>query len=444
MRKVTNMSVDMTRSGPGEPAAAPEDSTLASRRSFLKTGLLGGAAVAGGLASGRALAAGDPAITEIQDWNRYPGEGVDARPYGTPSEFEGNVVRRSVSWLTADPISSVNFTPLHELEGIITPNGLCFERHHAGITIIEPTEHRLMINGLVDRQLVFTMADLKRFPRVNHAYFLECAANSGMEWRGSQLNGVQFTHGMVHCVVYTGVRLKDLLDEAGIKTTGTWLLAEGADASAMTRSIPIEKAMEDCIVAFAMNGEALRPEQGYPLRLVVPGWEGNMWIKWLRRLEIGDKPWHQREETSKYTDLLADGVARRFTWVMEVKSVITNPSPQAPITHGRGPTVLSGLAWSGNGTIKRVDVSIDGGRNWHTARIDGPSLPRALHRFYYEFDWDGSELFLQSRAVDELGFVQPTKDELRTARGENSIYHNNGIQTWHVGPDGAVENVEIS
>lgn len=444
MRKVTNMSVDMTRSGPGEPAAAPEDSTLASRRSFLKTGLLGGAAVAGGLASGRALAAGDPAITEIQDWNRYPGEGVDARPYGTPSEFEGNVVRRSVSWLTADPISSVNFTPLHELEGIITPNGLCFERHHAGITIIEPTEHRLMINGLVDRQLVFTMADLKRFPRVNHAYFLECAANSGMEWRGSQLNGVQFTHGMVHCVVYTGVRLKDLLDEAGIKTTGTWLLAEGADASAMTRSIPMEKAMDDCIVAFAMNGEALRPEQGYPLRLVVPGWEGNMWIKWLRRLEIGDKPWHQREETSKYTDLLADGVARRFTWVMEVKSVITNPSPQAPITHGRGPTVLSGLAWSGNGTIKRVDVSIDGGRNWHTARIDGPSLPRALHRFYYEFDWDGSELFLQSRAVDELGFVQPTKDELRTARGENSIYHNNGIQTWHVGPDGAVENVEIS
>ncbi|MEO9298079.1 sulfite dehydrogenase [Devosia alba] len=434
----------MTRSGPGEPAAAPEDSTLASRRSFLKTGLLGGAAVAGGLASGRALAAGDPAITEIQDWNRYPGEGVDARPYGTPSEFEGNVVRRSVSWLTADPISSVNFTPLHELEGIITPNGLCFERHHAGITIIEPTEHRLMINGLVDRQLVFTMADLKRFPRVNHAYFLECAANSGMEWRGSQLNGVQFTHGMVHCVVYTGVRLKDLLDEAGIKTTGTWLLAEGADASAMTRSIPMEKAMDDCIVAFAMNGEALRPEQGYPLRLVVPGWEGNMWIKWLRRLEIGDKPWHQREETSKYTDLLADGVARRFTWVMEVKSVITNPSPQAPITHGRGRTVLSGLAWSGNGTIKRVDVSIDGGRNWHTARIDGPSLPRALHRFYYEFDWDGSELFLQSRAVDELGFVQPTKDELRTARGENSIYHNNGIQTWHVGPDGAVENVEIS
>ena len=423
---------------------APTSKQRASRRDFLKAGLVGGAAIAGGVISGRAVAAGDPAITEIKDWNRYSGEGVDAHPYGAPSEFEADVVRRSVPWLTADPVSSVNFTPLHDLDGIITPNGLCFERHHAGIAVIDPAEHRLMINGLVERPLVFTMDDLKRFPRENHAYFLECAANSGMEWRGSQLNGCQYTHGMVHCLMYTGVRLRHLLEEAGVKPEGKWLLAEGADASAMTRSIPMEKALDDCMVAFGMNGEALRPEQGYPVRLVVPGWEGNMWIKWLRRLEVGDQPWHQREETSKYTDLLPDGVARRFTWVMEVKSVITNPSPQAPITHGKGPLVLSGLAWSGNGTIGRVDVSIDGGRNWHQARIDGPSLPRALHRFYYEFDWDGSELFLQSRAVDEQGFVQPTKDELRAARGENTIYHNNGIQTWHVSPDGVVENVEIS
>jgi sulfane dehydrogenase subunit SoxC len=265
-----------------------------------------------------------------------------------------------------------------------------------------------------------------------------------MEWRGAQLNGCQYTHGMVHCVMYTGVRLQHLLEEAGIKAGGNWVLFEGADASAMTRSIPMEKALDDCMVAFAMNGEALRPEQGYPLRLVVPGWEGNIWIKWLRRIEVGDQPWHQREETSKYTDLLADGTARRFTWLMEVKSVITNPSPQAPIRHGRGHTILSGLAWSGNGTIKRVDVSLDGGRNWETARIDGPRLPFALHRFYYELDWDGSELFLQSRAIDEKGFVQPTKDELRAARGENSNYHNNGIQTWHVDRDGVVENVEIS
>lgn len=424
-----------------EPRRGSHD---ASRREFLRAGLAGGAALAGGLVATRAQAAGDPAITEIQDWNRYPGDGVDARPYGTPSSFESHVVRKNVPWLTADPISSVNFTPLHELEGIITPNGLCFERHHAGIAEIDPAAHRLMINGLVETPLVFTMADLKRFPRENRVYFLECAANSGMEWRGAQLNGCQYTHGMVHCVMYTGVRLKHILDEAGVKAAGKWILAEGADASAMTRSIPLEKAMDDCMVAFAQNGEALRPEQGYPLRLVVPGWEGNMWIKWLRRIEIGDEPWQQREETSKYTDLLADGKARRFTWAMEVKSVITNPSPQAPIRHGKGLTVLSGLAWSGNGAIGRVDVSIDGGRNWKTARIDGPSLPRALHRFYYEFDWDGSELFLQSRAIDETGFVQPTKDELRSARGDNSIYHNNGIQTWHVSGDGVVENVEVS
>jgi sulfane dehydrogenase subunit SoxC len=416
----------------------------ASRRSFLKAGLAGGAAIAGSLAARRAVAAGDPLITEIQDWNRYPGDGVDARPYGMPSQFEKHVVRKNVAWLTADPISSVNFTPLHELEGIITPNGLCFERHHAGIAEIDQASHRLMINGLVDQPLVFTMDDLKRFPRENRVYFLECAANSGMEWRGAQLNGCQFTHGMVHCVMYTGVRLKHILEEAGLKGTAKWVMPEGADASAMTRSIPLEKAMDDCLVAFAMNGEALRPEQGYPLRLVVPGWEGNMWIKWLRRIEVGDQPWQQREETSKYTDLLANGKARRFTWLMDVKSVITSPSPQLPVTHGKGRMVLSGLAWSGNGTIKRVDVSIDGGRNWTTARIDGPSLPMALHRFYHEFDWDGSELFLQSRAIDEKGFVQPTKDDLRAARGENSIYHNNGIQTWHVQTDGAVENVEIS
>ena len=423
-----------------------ENGPAPTRRAFLAGGLTAGAAGGAALlaASVSARAAGDPLITEIQDWNRYLGEGVDARPYGQPSPHEAHVVRKNVPWLTADPVSSVNFTPLHELDGIITPNGLCFERHHAGIAEIDPAAHRLMINGLVEKPLVFTMAELKRFPRENRIYFLECAANSGMEWRGAQLNGCQFTHGMVHCVMYTGVRLRHLLEEAGVKAEGKWLLAEGADAAAMSRSIPLEKAMDDCMVAFAMNGEALRPEQGYPVRLVVPGWEGNMWVKWLRRLEVGDQPWHHREETSKYTDLLANGKARRFTWAMDVKSVITNPSPQAPILHGKGRTVLTGLAWSGNGRIDRVDVTIDGGRNWHTARIDGPSLPMALHRFYYEFDWDGSELFLQSRAIDEKGIVQPTKEALRAARGPNSIYHNNGIQTWHVDSDGAIENVEIS
>ncbi|CAM4048505.1 sulfite dehydrogenase [Palleronia rufa] len=412
-----------------------------SRRTFLR-----GAAVAGGAAAfgGAARAGPDPAITELQPWMQTLGDGVDARPYGLPSRYEADVVRKDVPWLTADPVSSVNFTPLHELDGIITPNGLCFERHHSGVAEIDPAQHRLMINGLVDTPLVFTMDDILRFPRENRVYFLECAANTGMEWRGSQLNGCQFTHGMIHNLQYTGVPLRLLLEEAGVKTNGTWILPEGADAAAMTRSVPMEKALDDCLVAFKMNGEALRPEQGYPLRLVVPGWEGNMWVKWLRRIEVGDKPWQHREETSKYTDLLPDGEARRFTWAMDAKSVITNPSPQAPLTHGPGRTVLTGIAWSGRGTIPRVDVTLDGGMNWQQARMSGPSFDKSMHRFYFDFDWDGRPLLLQSRAHDSTGYVQPTKDALRAIRGEKSIYHNNGIQTWAVNEKGVAENVEIS
>ncbi len=413
-----------------------------SRRNFLRGAAAGGAALVGG--AGMARAEGDPAILEKQPWAQFLGAGVDEAPYGMPSKFEAHVRRQNVPWLTADPVSSINFTPLHELDGIITPNGLCFERHHAGVAEVDPGEYRLMINGLVDRPLVFTMEDLMRFPRENHVYFLECAANTGMEWAGAQLNGCQFTHGMIHNVMYTGVPLRLILQEAGVKTTGKWLLPEGADAAAMTRSIPMEKAMDDCLVAFKMNGEALRPEQGYPVRLVVPGWEGNMWVKWLRRIEVGDQPWHHREETSKYTDLLANGQARRFTWEMDAKSVITSPSPQKPITHGPGPVVMTGVAWSGRGRIPRVDVTIDGGINWHEARISGPSLNKSMHRFYYEFNWDGKPLLLQSRAHDSTGYVQPTKDQLRAVRGENSIYHNNGIQTWAVDEQGSAENVEIS
>ncbi len=417
------------------------ENSKTSRRGFLKAGIGAGAAAA---VATTAHGADDPAIIEVQTWAQELGDGVDARPYGAPSPHEAHVIRRNVPWLTADPVSSVNFTPLHELDGIITPDGLCFERHHAGIAQVDPAKYRLMINGLVDRPLVFTLEDLKRFPRHNRVHFLECAANSGMEWRGAQLNGCQFTHGMIHNVMYTGVLLKDLLAEAGLKASASWLLPEGADASAMTRSIPMEKALDDCLIAFKMNGEALRPEQGYPVRLVVPGWEGNMWVKWLRRIEVGDMPWHHREETSKYTDLLANGKARRFTWEMDAKSVITNPSPQSPITHGPGPTVLTGVAWSGRGTIPRVDVTLDGGINWVQARIDGPSLQKSMHRFYHEFRWDGKPLLLQSRAHDSTGYIQPTKNALRAVRGENSIYHNNAIQTWFVDEQGVAENVEIS
>ncbi|WP_376984451.1 sulfite dehydrogenase [Bosea sp. R86505] len=415
-----------------------------NRRRFLGAAGLAGAGLATSALPLRAQEAKpDPLITEVQDWNRYLGEGVDKRPYGTPSPFEKHIVRRDVSWLTASPDSSVNFTPLHELDGIITPSGLCFERHHGGIAEIDPANHRLMIHGLVDKPLVFTMEDIRRMPRQNHVHFLECAANSGMEWRGAQLNGCQFTHGMVHNVMYTGVPLKLLLAEAGLKPSAKWLMLEGADSSGMNRSLPVEKALDDVLIAFAMNGEALRPEQGYPLRAVVPGWEGNIWVKWLRRIEAGDKPWQAREETSKYTDLLADGRSRRYTFIMDAKSVVTNPSPQAPLKH-KGRNVLSGLAWSGRGTIKRVDVTLDGGKNWQSARIDGPVLEKSLTRFYVDFDWAGQELLIQSRAMDSTGYVQPTKDELRKVRGVNSIYHNNGIQTWHVRPNGETENVEIA
>ena len=421
----------------------PKTEPLDRRRFLGAAGLAGAGLAAASLPLRAQEAKPDPLITEVQDWNRYLGEGVDKRPYGTPSPFEKHIVRRDVSWLTASPDSSVNFTPLHELDGIITPSGLCFERHHGGIAEIDPANHRLMIHGLVEKPLVFTMEDIRRMPRQNHVHFLECAANSGMEWRGAQLNGCQFTHGMVHNVMYTGVPLKLLLAEAGLKPSAKWLMLEGADSSGMNRSLPVEKALDDVLIAFAMNGEALRPEQGYPLRAVVPGWEGNIWVKWLRRIEAGDKPWQAREETSKYTDLLADGRSRRFTFIMDAKSVVTNPSPQAPLKH-KGRNVLSGLAWSGRGTIKRVDVTLDGGKNWQSARIDGPVLEKSLTRFYVDFDWAGQELLIQSRAMDSTGYVQPTKDELRKVRGVNSIYHNNGIQTWQVRPNGETENVEIA
>ena len=408
---------------------------------------MAGAAAAGAgtvAASAASATGGDPLITEIQEWAQATGDGVDATPYGMPIRFEGDVVRRNVEWLTADTISSINFTPIHALDGTITPQGCAFERHHSGAIELAKEDYRLMINGLVDQPLVFTYEDLERFPRENHVYFCECAANTGMEWAGAQLNGVQFTHGMIHNMEYTGIPLRTLLNEAGVKTEGKWVFVEGADASSNGRSIPMDKALDDVLVAFKANGEALRKEHGYPVRLVVPGWEGNMWVKWLRRVEVTEGPVDSREETSKYTDTLEDGTSRRYTWAMDAKSVVTSPSPQSPIRHGKGPLVITGLAWTGRGAITRVDVSIDGGKNWQEARLAKPGEKMALTRFYLDIEWDGGEMFLQSRAHDDTGYVQPTKEQLREVRGLNSIYHNNCIQTWWVKPNGEAENVEIS
>jgi sulfane dehydrogenase subunit SoxC len=413
-----------------------------SRRQFL-TGAA--AAGAGAVAATAAKAAGpDPLITEVQEWASATGEGVDATPYGLPIEFEKDVVRRNVEWLTADTISSINFTPIHALDGTITPQGCAFERHHSGAIELRKEDYRLMINGLVDQPLVFTYEDLERFPRENRVYFCECAANTGMEWAGSQLNGAQFTHGMIHNMEYSGVPLRTLLEEAGVKPEGKWVYVEGADASSNGRSIPLEKAMDDVLVAFKANGEALRKEHGYPVRLVVPGWEGNMWVKWLRRIEVTKMAIESREETSKYTDTLANGISRKWTWVMDAKSVVTSPSPQSPIKHGKGPLVITGLAWSGRGAITGVDVSVDGGKNWMPARLAAPGTDKALTRFYLDYNWNGEEMLLQSRAKDSTGYVQPSKQELRAVRGENSIYHNNCIQTWWVKASGEAENVEVS
>ncbi len=411
-----------------------------SRRRFLT-----GAAAAGVGAVGAGTArAGDPLITEVQDWARRLGDGVDAAPYGLPIRFESGVVRRNVPWLTATTTSSISFTPIHALDGTITPAGCAFERHHSGAIELSKPDYRLMINGLVDTPLVFTYADLERFPRVTATHFCECVGNTGMEWRGARLNGVQYTHGMIHNMEYSGVPLRLLLEEAGYDPAGKWIYVEGADASSNGRSIPMAKALDDVLVAFRANGEALRKEHGYPVRLVVPGWEANLWVKWLRRIEVTDGPVESREETSKYTDLLKDGRARKHTWVLDAKSVITAPSPEMPIAHGPGPLVVGGLAWSGRGRITRVDVSLDGGANWRVARLAGTDGAMALRRFYLDVDWDGREMLLQSRAIDETGYVQPTKDRLRAVRGVNSFYHNNAIQTWWVQESGEVENVEVS
>ena len=312
-------------------------------------------------------------------------------------------------------------TPLQDLHGIITPNGLHFERHHAGVPTIDPTQHRLMVHGLVDRPLIFTMNDIVRFPSESHFYFLECSGNGF--WTGTTAQStVQHTHGELSCCEWTGVRLSTVLAEAGVKADAAWMLAEGADAVAMSRSVPVAKALEDALLVYSQNGERLRPEQGYPLRLFLPGYEGNMSVKWLRRLKLGDQPFETRDETSKYTDLMPDGTARQFTFVMEAKSVITFPSGGHSL-HEKGFYEISGLAWSGRGRIKRVDVSTNGGASWKEARLQEPILSKCLTRFRLSWNWDGSPALLQSRAIDETGYVQPTRQQLVDVRGLNSYYH---------------------
>jgi sulfane dehydrogenase subunit SoxC len=328
--------------------------------------------------------------------------------------------------------------------GIITANGLHFERHHQGWVDIDPAQHRLMINGLVKRPTVYTMDDLMRLPSVSRMHFIECGANTGMEWGNVAVPTVQYTHGMLSCCEFTGVALSVLLDACGFdRKRAKFILAEGGDGSGMTRTIAIERALDDVIVAYGMNGEMLRPENGYPLRLVVPGVQGVSWVKWLRRIEVGDMPYASKDETIHYVDLMPDGLHRQYTSIQECKSVITSPSGGQMLV-GKGYFSITGLAWSGRGKIQRVDVSTDGGRNWRTARLETPILSKCLTRFNIDWQWNGAPAILQSRAIDDTGYVQPQIRQLRAVRGTKSIYHNNAIQSWQVAASGEVGNVQVA
>jgi sulfane dehydrogenase subunit SoxC len=374
----------------------------------------------------------------VPAWQQQQGTPVTDAPYGAPSPYEKQVVRRPRVSLDFPTAGSVG-TPLQGLRGIVTPNGLHYIRSHAGTPAIDPAAHRLVVHGMVERPLAFTMDDIARLPSISRLHFLECSGNTPLYNAGAGSAGwtAQDTHGLLSCAEWTGVRVADLLAEAGVQKGAAWVLAEGGDAAAMTRSVPLAKMLDDAILAYAQNGEALRPEQGYPLRLFLPGYEGNMSVKWLRRLKLGPQPWQTREETSKYTDLLPSGRAQQFVFVMEVKSVITRPSGGQHIP-GTGFYEISGLAWSGNGRVTGVEVSADGGKSWQPATLQDPVLPKCLTRFTLPWNWSGDPALLQSRATDETGAVQPTREALLATRGRNFSYHYNAILSWRVSSGGDV------
>ena len=414
------------------------------RRGFLKTSFAAVAATAGG-ASAAAMAAGtenDPYIMEKQPWVTL-GRPVASRPYGMPSKYEENVQRRQSPGLTRTDQSSVSFAPLQSMFGIITPSGLHFERHHQGWVDIDPDKHRFMINGMVKQPKVYTMDELMRFPSVSRIHFIECGANTGMEWGNVAVPTVQYTHGMLSCSEFTGVPLKVLLEDCGADfENAKYVLAEGADGSGMTRTINMENVLDDVLVVYGQNGEMLRPENGYPLRLVVPGVQGVSSVKWLRRIKVGDMPWNAKDEAVHYMDLMPEGYLRQYTSIQECKSVITTPSGGQALLD-KGFYNVTGLAWSGRGKIERVDVSFDGGKNWRTARLETPVLDKCLTRFNIDWVWDGSPVILQSRAIDSTGYVQPNYRQLREVRGTRSVYHNNAIQSWRIDESGEVFNVQV-
>jgi sulfane dehydrogenase subunit SoxC len=420
------------------------------RRNFIRQAFT---AAAAGLATPALMAqsnpvpteGGDPNILNLPEHSKGLGLPVATNPYGVPSRFEANVQRRQSPGLTQTNQASVSFAPLQSLFGIVTPSGLHFERHHQGWWDIDPSKHRLMINGLVKTPMVFTMDEIMRLPSVSRFHFIECGANTGAEWGNVAVPTVQYTHGMLSCSEFTGVPLITLLERAGVDLkNGKFVLAEGADGSSMTRTIPMSLiTSSEVLVAYGQNGEMLRPENGYPLRLVVPDVQGVSWVKYLRRIEVGDMPYATKDEAVHYIDLLPNGQQRQYSNIQECKSVVTTPSG-GQVLLDKGFYNITGLAWSGRGKVKKVDVSVDGGRNWRPARMESPVLSKAPTRFNLDWVWDGKPAIIQSRATDETGYVQPTYKLLRAVRGTRSIYHNNAIQSWLVQENGEVKNVQLS
>ena len=431
-----------------EGLAAVVQEARTGRRDFIRGAF---AAAAAGVvapavkAQASAASDGDPNILKLPAHSTGLGQAVATDGYGKPSKYEGNVQRRPSPGLTQTTQASVSFAPLQSLFGIVTPNGLHFERHHQGWWDIDPSKHRLMINGMVTGPRVFTMDELMRLPSVSRFCFIECGANTGMEWGNVAVPTCQYSHGMISCSEFTGVPLITLLEMVGADLKqGQFVLAEGADGSSMTRTIPMSLIRSgEVLVAYGQNGEMLRPETGYPLRLVVPGVQGVSWVKYLRRLEVGDQPYGAKDEVLHYVDLMPDGTHRQYTSLQECKSVITTPSG-GQVLLDKGFYNITGLAWSGRGKVKRVDVSVDGGRNWRTARMEGPVMSKCLTRFNLDWVWDGKPAVIQSRAMDETGYVQPSYKQLRAVRGSRSIYHNNAVQSWLVQESGEVKNVQTS
>jgi sulfane dehydrogenase subunit SoxC len=381
----------------------------------------------------------------LEDSMRIPG--ALPRPYGERSPFikaarlGGAGPGAPHGWGANAPNNFNSLTPLQDLHGIVTPSSLHFERHHNGVPTIDPARHRLLIHGLVKQPMIFTLEDLEHFPAASRLAFLECSGNSWDGWRNEAGDfTVQETHGLTSTSEWTGVKLSTLLEVVGVRREATWMLAEGSDAAGLDRSVPLtDDVLQEAIICYGQNGEALRPEQGYPLRLFLPGYEGNINVKWLRRLKLGAAPFMTRWETAKYTDLMPDGKAYQFSLVMEAKSVITSPSGQQQIRPGFHE--IRGLAWSGHGRVTKAEVSVDGGRTWQPAHLQDPILPKCHTRFRLPWRWNGQEAILQSRCTDETGYVQPTRQDLVKVRGNNSVYHYNAIQSWRVERDGRVRNI---